>query len=98
MQVNSNLFSYNKETKTFASEISTLAHRIEDHSPFEQYVNGQEGFTMVSHVSGDKAHFTVSLYERNDEGEFVAWHLVPTENTVRQFPKLNGSSVVIFND
>lgn len=100
MIVNSNQFSYNKEKNSFVTEMSSLCSLVEDVNPFVQIYPdaADEGFTMISERTGHEAKFAVNLYERDAEGEFVAWHLVPTAETVRKNPRLRGATVTIFND
>lgn len=100
MIVNSNQFSYNKEKNSFVTEMSSLCRLAEEVNIFNQIYPdaADQGFTMISERTGTEAKFVVKLYEHDSEGEFVAWHLVPTAETVRKNPRLRCSTVIIFND
>jgi hypothetical protein len=100
MIVNSKQFSYDAVKKSFVAEMSSLSRLVEDVNPFDQiYPDSVDlGFTMISSRTSHQAQFIMSNYERNSEGEFLAWHLVPTKETCQAFPRLRGTTVTIFND
>lgn len=91
----SKLFSYDHDTNTFTVWVSELGR-----TPFGPIFNDaiDDGFSIVSAKTGLAPDFYVVLSEKDGEHELVAWHLEPTADTVRLFPLLKNTKVVVFND
>lgn len=90
--VSSSLFSYDKSSKVFTSEMSTIGG-------FGQiYPDACDaGFTMISAKTRKEATFYVSSSERA-YGEITGWTLKPTPETLRKQPQLSNVTVRVFND
>ena len=97
--VNSQSFDYDHISRTFFADISDLAAPLTSRV-FEQiYPDACDlGITMVSHKTATEAKFVVQQEDRDGEGDLLAWTLVPTAETLRKLPHLEGVQVKIFND
>lgn len=93
--LSSKLFDYDHETNTFSAWVSELGPQ-----PFGPIFNDaiDDGCSIVSDKTGSIADFYISHKEIDDEHELIAWHLAPTRDTIRSFPLLKDTKVVIFND
>jgi hypothetical protein len=93
--VNSKSFDYCQISKTFTADISDLGSRV-----FERiYPDAcDQGIVMMSYKTGVEAKFVVEKEERDRENDLTGWILVPTADTLRKIPHLNGVKVIIFND
>lgn len=91
----SNLFDYDHETNTFTAWISELGPQ-----PFTRVFSDacDLGCSIVSAKTGEVATFYISLTEKDREHDIIAWHLKPTLDTIKLFPLLKDTKVVIFND
>ena len=94
MALESKLFSYNKTTKKFSTNLTKLG--------VTQFVrlysdSDEEGIIMVSSKNNSISKFSLTKFEHDKNGYMKAWHLAPTYETVRSNPKLKDSEVVIFN-
>lgn len=92
---NSDRFTYDKKTNTFSAFVSDLGPK-----PFGRLYSDacDEGIVILAAKTLNMASFYVVHEERDGEGDLVAWHLLPTTETVRTYPALTTSKVVIFND
>jgi hypothetical protein len=97
MEVSTKQFTF--KDNEFITEVSNLTR---DSNPFHRIYSDScdEGLILISEKTGQSSTWYVSRYEyTNDEDyEFVAWHLLPTMQTVRKFPQLKNTTMVIFND
>lgn len=93
--LSSKLFDYNRTTATFTAEVSGLGPR-----PFGPVFNDaiDDGFSLVSAKTGNVADFYIYRAERDRESEITHWVLKPTSDTIRLFPHLKDTTVVVFND
>lgn len=67
---NSADFTWNKETRTFVAEASDLDHA----GPSRVYDDAcDEGFFMVSEVTGNKVLMILSEVEKDREGDIMGW-------------------------
>ena len=93
--VNSQSFDYCQISKTFTADMSELGSRV-----FQQiYPDACDlGITMISYKTGVEAKFVVQSENRDIENELLSWTLIPTTETLRKIPHLEGVKVIIFND
>lgn len=93
--LSSKLFDYDHETNTFSAWMSELGPQ-----PFHPVFNdaADVGVSIVSSKTAAIADFYISLTEKDVEHDIVAWHLIPTPDTIKLFPLLKDTKVVIFND
>lgn len=95
-RINSNMFDYVSDSKTFVTDVSQLSHSRLD--PLSQLYHDacDEGFVMVSAKSGDEVEFYMDevLHHGEDIG---GWRFKPTTAAVWWNPKLADVSVSIFN-
>ncbi len=93
--LSSKLFDYDHDTNTFTAWVAELGK-----NPFGRMFGDScdMGCSIVSDKTGAIADFYITLEEKDDEHDVIAWHLKPTSDTVRLFPLLKDTKVVIFND
>lgn len=94
----SKLFDYDRDHHTFTAEASMLSHSNQGRI-FGRIFNdsADEGLVMISVVTGSEAKFFVEEIARNRDQDIISWKLLPTTETCRKIPRLNGSQVVVFN-
>lgn len=88
-------FSYNKSTKTFSTEASTLGRG----SSFMKHVwndSADVGFGIESAKTGEVVLFTLSQEHRDREHDITHWTF--SVYNPKRDPKLNGLKVIVFND
>lgn len=86
-------FNYDHDTNAFTAWASDLGPHMFDRI----YDDACDiGLSIVSHKTGAVSTFYVDKEERND-GDIMAWHLKPTEGTVRRHPLLKDTTVIVFN-
>lgn len=88
-------FDYDHDTNTFTAWASELGSRM-----FGQVFEGacDVGLSIVSGKTGSEAVFYIAETEKDDDNDISAWRLKPTDATVRQFPLLKDTTVIVFND
>ena len=91
-------FDYDRYGHVFVAEVSTLSH-LNNGRPFYQIFNdsADEGLCIVSEYTGLEAKYVMEEIVRNADCDIISWKLLPTTETCRKIPRLNGSSVVVFN-
>ena len=88
------MFSYDKENRTFVTEISTI--RRNGPAMGKLYDDAaDEGFTLVSHKTGAEVMYYYVDAAVNDEGEVTEW--IFKEAEVRGKENHN-TQVTVFND
>lgn len=93
------LFSYNKESKVFSTEMSTLDQGGRKQVFCQVYNDAaDEGFTLVSHQTGYAIKFVLNHVERDNEGDILFWDMVADARDIRRKPECNGVTIRIFND
>ena len=97
--VSSNLFNISNSNKSFSAEYSAL----EADNNFGSWAHGLtsiSGRTMVvaSEKTGATSVWNFSYSKKDDEGDLLYDIFVPSHETIRKFPKLNGYTMTIFND
>ena len=92
--INSNKFTYNQTTDTFTAEMSELGSQV-FHQVYQDSCD--LGFELVSDKTGVTALFHVYQTDRC-LFDTVAWHLRPTDESIRRNPGLQNTRVIIFND
>jgi hypothetical protein len=92
-------FSYDREQKMFTEEISTLSQGGRRQVFSQVYDDAcDEGFKMISKVTGKIVYYVVDSEDRDGENELQGWRLVPTRDSIRRVPECKGTSVLIIND
>lgn len=88
-------FSYDKKTKTFSTEASSLGRGV---SFLKQLWNdsADTGFGIKSEKTGEVALFTLQQEHRDREGDLTHWTF--TVYNPKRDSKLSGLKVVVFND
>ena len=87
--VSSKSFTFNKATKTFTTEISDLGKEFDLVQIYPDACD--EGFVMVSHVTGNLEKFAMSKTITNSEGETMGWEFVGLSRKL-------GLKATIYND
>jgi len=110
MRATTKLFAYDKGTKTFFQEMSTLEGNADESDPsrktkarslvFHQvYPDAcDEGMTLVSARTGEEVDYVVIEQERAVDGELESWTLVPTKQALKRVPRARGTKIIIWND
>ncbi len=93
--LSSKLFDYDHDTNTFTAWVSELGPQ-----PFGPVFNDSivDGISIVSSKTAAIADFYITEKEMDREHDLVAWHLKPTPDTLKMFPLLKDTRVVVFND
>jgi len=91
-RVNSNQFSYNAGNGKFVAEISDFGPDFQFGRVYDDACD--EGLTLVSARTQRDLVFVIERREVDDEGDLIAWHLVPASGQ-EGMPKC---SMIIFND
>ena len=92
-------FDWDSAERSFSAEASMLTRggRV----PLFQRIYQDacdEGLEMVSAKTGSVAKFAVNETKYDGEGDLLYWKLVPTVETKRKMPELDGVTVTIYND
>lgn len=97
MLYESNKFTHSLQSKTLASEASTLT--MGGRSPLfsKFYASEIPAFTIISNQTNVTSDWILKNTEIVD-GELLKWTLVPTEETCRRIPALRGYKAIVFND
>jgi hypothetical protein len=98
MKVTTDSFTFSNNT--FITEASDIEPN--NGSIFHQiYPDAcDEGLVLISAKTGNESTWYVSEpeYTKDEDHELVAYHLLPTTETVRKYPALTNTKMVIFND
>ena len=93
---NTDQFTFDPKEKQFISEASDLQLEL------KQIFNDScdEGLELVSRRTGEvsKWYLNKTEYTNGPDRELVAWHLIPTPQSIKNHPGLKGYKMVIFND
>lgn len=90
------LISYDGRTKQFVTEASNLSRGNFLHRLYPDACD--EGVTLYNPATNVSVDFYMYQSETSSEGELLSWYLLPTPESLRKVPKLNGVSILIFND
>lgn len=95
---NTNQFSHDKENKKFVAEVSSLGR-----FKFKQVYPdaADEGIELISERTGCISLWVVTdriHEEKGNYGAIMIWHLAPTPETIRKYPRLKDYIMIIFND
>lgn len=85
LTIPSSLFTYDRETRSLVSELSTL--QANGYDPLES-----RHFRVKSAKTGDERQFHFDFADKDPEGDITAWQFL--ENTATR----NGLAVVVYND
>lgn len=96
MKLSSNQFTLDRNTRTYSAEISNFGKGFR----FEQlYPDSCDlGFVLVSPTTGHEATYYVSRTEKDVDGDVTYWLLIPTPVTLRKYPILGDTRILIYND
>lgn len=97
MYFSTSSFSFDGKSKVFSAEISELMHGKVQFLGQIYPDACDEGIFLVSHKTGETAVFYLNVIDVS-EGEYRAWELLPTTETLRKQPRLAGYKIVVFND
>lgn len=91
----SKYFSFNKEAKQFATEVSMLSQvgQVWDRIFAD---SADQGFEVVSEVTGKTSTWFVEHIDVQD-GEIQGWRLKPTIGTIVRLPQLRGTKMLVVN-
>lgn len=97
--ISSDMFHWEKETKTFSQEISTLQGNIPLFDPFGRIYDDacDAGFSMKSARTGQVITFYHSTTD-TDEGDIAGWWFKVVPEQIRKHPNLADILVLIIND
>lgn len=89
MAYNVKLFSHDAKAKKFVAECSDVFQRGEFVLPL----------TLVSDLGNEATFILVEVERTNDEdNEVLAWHFLPSADSVARNPRLAGYSLTLLND
>ena len=72
LEISSRFFHWDSATNTFTAEASDLEHEMGRHGLSRlDHANGEWGFHMVSHVTGNRIWFRRVLEHRDAENELL---------------------------
>lgn len=94
-RVETKQFTFTKNKSTFVAEASDLGTEF---GPQRLYPDAADvGLVLISSKTGKEAVYVFSDFEKRD-GDLISWTYLPTKETLKQFPALRGTKVVIYND
>ena len=88
------LFDYDKATKTFSAEISSLGMWVWCRA-YEDACDS--GLRLISAKTGHEVMFVVDHIELDDDHDVRWWKLVPTPAMIRKYPQLHNTTMIIWN-
>ena len=96
VQINSSLFDHYPRSKSLVAEISSTGIKRFD----RLYDDAADvGFAFRNEKTGSVTRWSLSREVRDEvENELVAWHFVPTPETLRDEPNTEGYKIVLLND
>lgn len=96
----SSMFWRHEEEKLLSQEISTLQANAGSGRVFGSLYGktGPSGFMLNGAKTGKRSLWQVSSIDRDGEGDILCWNMRPTVESIRQYPKLKGYSITVFND
>ena len=96
VQVNSSLFDHYSKEKRLVAEISSTGIKRFDRL-YDDAVD--VGFAVFNEKTPSVTRWVLSREVRDEvENELVAWHFVPTPETLRAEPNTEGYKIVLLND
>lgn len=98
MKFSTDMFHWTPEDGLFSQELSSL-NVTPNQNAFHRLYNDacDEGITLVSHITDEEATYYIDKVD-SSFGDVQGWHLLPTPETIRQFPRLKNTKVLIIND
>lgn len=96
--IESRRFCWNPNTKEFIAEIAEICHGGLD--PLGQLYNDEadQGFVMISMKTRKEVQFLLHNIQRDVNRDVKFWEFHPIASAVYYNPKLQGVTVIIFND
>lgn len=95
VQVNSSLFDHYSKEKRLVAEISSTGIKRFDRL-YDDAVD--VGFSVFNQKTRSVTRWAFHEHIRDEEHEIVAWHFVPTPETLRVHPNTEGYKIVLLND
>jgi hypothetical protein len=96
VQVNSAAFTHFPESKRLVADISDIAVR-----EFQKLYNdaADVGFALRNPKTGNVTRWQVASEVRGPyDGELHGWYLVPTSESLRRNPQMEGYCITLVND
>ena len=95
VQVNSSLFSHFPKTKRLVAEMSDICVR-----GFQRLYSdaADVGLALRNPKTGNVTRWALSTEVRDNEGEVLGWYLIPTSESIRRQPVLEGYCISLIND
>lgn len=87
-------FLWQEKGRVYTAEISDLPGDFHSTRIYDDAVDA--GFTMTR--NGKPATFYLQECHRDGEGDVTHWTYLPVTESIKEYPKLAGAKVVIFND
>jgi hypothetical protein len=88
MKIGTEMLTYNKASKKFVTEAST----IEGHFGFLP-----EFVTIVSKITRTEVRYALDGQVRNDEGELISFVYRPKASELARVPGCRGTQLIVFN-
>lgn len=94
-EIMSKVFSYHSDTNTFVAEASDC----NGFDLFQQIYDDacDQGFTMVSHKTGQRCTFSLSDVKKDMDGDVQYWEFTPVLDP-KTAPRLLAMKVLVYND
>ncbi len=89
-------FLWNAESRMFSAELSDLGRDTPFHLIYHDACD--VGFVVRNDKTGQHVVFCVERQERDSDGDLVAYHLCPSPESIRKYPKLQNVKMILFND
>lgn len=97
VNVSTKQFNYDKATRTFSADMSTLDQGRRFNVWHQAYSDAcDEGIRLESHITGKEVMYVVEKRDMNDT-DIAGWHLVPTKESIRKVPECKGTKMFIVN-
>ena len=96
-KIGSRYFTWNRASKTFVTEISTLNGN--GLNPLSQVWNDScdAGFVMVSQITGVEVTFVLVDQHRDRDSDITHWEFAASHSDVLRMPALCDVTVIVYN-
>lgn len=95
-QVNSSVFMHFPKTKSLVAAISDIGIRSFQ-PPYDDAAD--VGFALRNEKTGNVTRWALSETLRDPaEGEIIGWKMIPTTESVRSNPQMEGYTIHLLND
>jgi hypothetical protein len=98
MKLSTSLFTFVKSSQEFVTEMSDLPSPNVYHRLYPDACD--VGITLISEKTNQEATYCHSedVYTDDEDHEFTHAILLPTLETIRKYPRLKNTKVVLIND